>query len=67
MRYVALALAVAMTFGAGIGLVSVGTAQAHGGAGFAQEQSNAATLGCGDLPTANTEAAACVYQTGGNK
>jgi len=51
MRFVALVLAV-VTLGAGVGLVSVGTAQAHGGDGGGAVELMAATNSC-PQPVAN--------------
>jgi hypothetical protein len=51
MRFVALVVAVAM-LGAGVGLVSVGTAQAHGGDGGGAVELMAATNSC-PTPVAN--------------
>jgi len=60
MRFVALMLAVAM-LGAGVGLVSVGTVQAHGGDGGGQVEITSGYPACAVVPT--VQASALPYTT----
>ncbi len=64
MRFVALVLAVAVV-GAGVGLVSVGTAQAHGGLASGSDEVTEGTPSCGLSIAAVTVNSTCNVPRGG--
>ncbi len=64
MRFVALVLAVAVV-GAGVGLVSVGTAQAHGGLGSVSDEVKEGTANCAPSIAAVSVDSTCHLPRGG--